>query len=94
MRDVRQGGVVWLMATIVLTPREFETLPEYSCSLPTGTTVGKQWRRREPYQTGPGVEHTWWRGQYVEHPDPGKVGIEWDEIIMVEPSPHQPCWDA
>ena len=28
-----------------LTPRQFEQLPEYSCSYPTGTTPGKMWKR-------------------------------------------------
>lgn len=33
------------LRVVVLTPREFEDLPEYSCSIPTGTTTGKMWRR-------------------------------------------------
>lgn len=28
-----------------LTPRQFEELPEYSASYPTGTTPGKMWKR-------------------------------------------------
>ena len=32
-----------------LTTPQFEALLEYSSSLPTGTTIGKRWRRREPY---------------------------------------------
>ena len=28
-----------------LTASEFAALPDYSCSLPTGTTIGKRWRR-------------------------------------------------
>lgn len=28
-----------------ISAREFEALPEYSCSVPTGTTPGKRWKR-------------------------------------------------
>ena len=28
-----------------LTPRQFDDLPDYSASYPTGTTPGKMWRR-------------------------------------------------
>jgi hypothetical protein len=30
---------------IKLTPNEFRNLSEYSCSIPTGTTPGKRWKR-------------------------------------------------
>lgn len=32
---------------LYLTPQQFEELPEYSCTMPTGTTPGKRWRRRD-----------------------------------------------
>lgn len=35
----------YTLPTIRMTVREFEALPEYSASLPTGTTPGKRWRR-------------------------------------------------
>ena len=31
--------------TALMTRREFEDLPQYSCSLPTGQTIGKRWKR-------------------------------------------------
>ena len=39
----------WVLALppLHLTRAEFEALPEYSCSLPTGTTPGKRWRRHD-----------------------------------------------
>lgn len=57
----------------VMTQAEFDALPSYSCSLPTGTIVGKRWRRGHPYAN---PTH-WWLGEYIEHPDPGYVGVRW-----------------
>ncbi|GAH84170.1 unnamed protein product [marine sediment metagenome] len=33
------------MDNIYLTKEQFDALPEYSTSIPTGTTAGKQWKR-------------------------------------------------
>ena len=32
---------------VVLTREQFDALGEYSCSLPTGVTVGKRWKRND-----------------------------------------------
>ena len=32
--------------TALLTKEELDALPEYSCSIPTGTIIGKRWKRR------------------------------------------------
>lgn len=37
----------YTLPTISMTVREFEALPEYSSTLPTGTTPGKRWRRED-----------------------------------------------
>lgn len=37
---------------VLLTPRQFEGLPEYSTSQPSGVYPGKCWRRQE-YERGP-----------------------------------------
>jgi len=86
---------------VVLTRREFEELGEYSCSLPTGTTVGKRWKRNaNAFTAGPVVRldfwdgtpvreklpDVWWMGEYVEHEDPKLVGINWYQIVL-EPDP-------
>ncbi len=34
------------METICLIKKEFDDLPEYSTSNPTGTTIGKVWKRK------------------------------------------------
>lgn len=71
---------------LILTPSELDSLPDYSCSVPTGTTVGKRWRRRLRYQHKPGLR---WGihgrppqivGEYVEHDDPGLVAIRWHDV--------------
>jgi len=61
----------------------FDALAEYSTSLPTGTFVGKRWKRRVPYATTmPGV---WYLCEYVEHIDPGLVGVVTRRITQVVP---------
>lgn len=58
------------MDEIVITSCELDRLLEYSTSLPTGTTIGKRWKRLTA-----GGE--WVIGEYVEHPNPETVGIRW-----------------
>ena len=54
-----------------LTPREFADLPEYSCSLPTGTTIGKRWKRLDgSHDRGfiaAGGKPRWLIGEYVRN---------------------------
>lgn len=76
------------MDKIVLTKKEFDQLPEYSCSLPTGTTIGKKWKRNDlafvssahDPRTGNSIQK-WYLMEYVEHPDPKLVGINTKKII-------------
>ena len=60
---------------VMLTWREFDVLHEYSCSLPTGTSVGKQWKRRIPYEIRTDPPNEWYLGEYVESSIPGQIGI-------------------
>lgn len=84
LEDVITGTLVRNGSRYVrLTEAEFYALPDYSCTLPTGTTIGKRWRRREPYEIGPEIENVWYMGEYVECDDPGKVGIEWSLIEIL-----------
>jgi len=66
-----------LRDTILLTTDEFDSLPEYSSSLPTGTTIGKRWICKNDYDN---ESKGWVMGEYVDHPDPSKVGILWRDI--------------
>jgi hypothetical protein len=61
----------------VMTRHAFNSLLEYSRSLPTGTTIGKRWRRN----CGP---HGWFMGEYVDDPYPSQVGIAWRQILIAE----------
>ena len=74
MADVEDDAVYMTLA-------EFEGLLEYSCSLPTGTTAGKRWRRRVPYMHRPGDRPQWFMGEYGE-PEGDQVPITWREIFI------------
>lgn len=77
-----------MQKTVYLTPAEVRALPEYSCTLPTGTTVGKKWKRHEPYrrhcQDDPGCGH-WFLGEYVDIGKSDEVGIIWRKIQADQP---------
>jgi len=65
------------MNTVSLTKSEFEKLPDYSCSLPTGATIGKQWKRRNDYYD---ESKGWTRGTYSRRIDAETVAITWEKI--------------
>jgi hypothetical protein len=56
---------------------ELLQLPEYTTSLPTGTTIGKRWRRSK----GDGG---WEIGEYVRSALPNHVGIKWYQVQLLE----------
>ncbi len=66
-----------------LLSAEVNALLEYSCSLPTGTAIGKHWKRNMNWRTD--KPPRWWRGEYVESAEPGMVDIEWMEIEIYDP---------
>lgn len=82
----------------MISRSELAQLPEYSCSVPTGTTLGKRWRRNlnayRPDRVG--VPAEWVIGEYVAHPDPTLVGIRWTWAVAELGAPHRgdPCRDA
>ncbi len=86
------------MNEVCLTQKEFDDLLEYSMSLPTGTTIGKQWKRHNfifknkhgiefnTYYLPDGttlVEERWLMGEYVKKK--GYVDILWSLIEIVPP---------
>jgi hypothetical protein len=78
-----------------LSEQELFALPEYSCSLPTGTTIGKRWRRHEPYRPDDPVPRRIWVGEYFDIGEPDKVGICWYRpLIRVQAihEPERPAW--
>ncbi len=78
----------------MMTQREVDALPEYSTSLPTGTTAGKAWKRRVPWNA-PADKADWWRGTYGKpypegHPHHGQVPIGWRRIRIIGRAPFFP----
>ena len=83
-----------------LARKEFEELPEYSCTIPTGMPIGKKWKcDRMAYRKDDEAciwkvnqvflgkkPMEWWQGEYVEldPPSPGWVRIQWDPISIEE----------
>lgn len=65
-----------------LTREEFNRLPEYSWSLPTGTTIGKRWRREQVWDEEGQKKSRWWVGEYIVDPDPKMVGIKWYRVLI------------
>lgn len=69
---------------IALTQEAFNKLMEYSTTNPTGTTIGKQWKRHKG-----GDE--WLMCEYIPHSDPNLVGISYKKIVIREAGlkPHE-----
>ena len=72
MRHVGRKDLDTGLLVTEISAAELDALPEYSCSLPTGTEPGKMWRRR--------VTSRWFLGRYYEVAEPGQVGIEWRKL--------------
>lgn len=75
-----------ILQVLRLTPRQFLELPEYSCSLPTGTTIGKRWRRLDgahdrEFIAG-GGKPKWIIGEYLNSSGPAKVSIYWYKPVI------------
>lgn len=68
-----------------LTRAEFLALPEYSCSIPTGTTTGKRWRRLDGLfdPNCPPNRRRWMIGEYGNVSADGKtIAIKWYRPIV------------
>jgi hypothetical protein len=67
----------------VISKEELRKLLEYSCTLPTGTIIGKRWRRNvlEPkihHGVLPrGTPAEWMIGEYYDIGSKTEVGIRW-----------------
>lgn len=62
---------------VLLTPRQFADLPEYSATLPTGVYPGKCWKRAERGRT----LLAW----YGEADDPSLCSINFRQIDVAQP---------
>ncbi|GFE97539.1 hypothetical protein [Gluconobacter sp. Gdi] len=69
----------------------FKSLPEYSCSLPTGTTPGKRWRAQinvEPWGRITIPPAGWVICEYYDGPDvpEGRIGIRYYRPVIRVPA--------
>ena len=69
---------------VYLAQEKINALLTYDTSLPTGTTVGKQWKCRSGCSWLGFDKEDWLLGEYTEHSDPNKVGIIWSKIVKSE----------
>ena len=72
--------------TAVMEPSDFENLLEYSCTLPTGKTIGKRWKCNKSFGTrNPPV---WRMAEYADEPDqvtyPNMLRIIWRDLLVIE----------
>ena len=67
------------LPVIRLSDAELMNLLEYSTSLPTGTTVGKRWKRAKNIRA-PG--EGWLIGEYTKSDVEGQVGISWFDVVI------------
>jgi hypothetical protein len=65
---------------VSITREELEALPEYSCSIPTGTTIGKRWRRDVAFNDpNPKASRDWMIAEYIDCAcrTNKRIGISW-----------------
>lgn len=76
-------GWIPQLEEVTLSDEEFDALLEYSTTIPTGVTVGKQWKRQLYYGK---YRSEWVRAEYVpDKEDPENyVGIDWVKIKKKE----------
>lgn len=63
---------------VLVSKADFDSLPEYSCSIPTGALPGKWWKRRRRYDA---TCNEWLLGVYADKPNPDRtVTIYWRRL--------------
>jgi len=74
------------MNGVIVGRSDLFALPEYSCSVPTGVTIGKKWRRNVNFGK-PDTEPEWIIGEYVR--TYGRVTILWQWALDHERETHR-----
>ena len=70
----------------IISREELAKLPEYSCSIPTGTTVGKRWRRDTHFNEGRNLqEAVFWGKRRGKKYDEKKLDARFAQLAAVEP---------
>lgn len=67
---------------VILTQAQFERLPEYSASLPSGVYPGKCWRRHNGAHDPRCKNPEWLFAWYGECDDPKKCSINYRKILL------------
>jgi hypothetical protein len=67
----------------VMTQREFDGLLEYSCSVPTGQSIGKRWKVDRWFGSKLKNGPRWWMGEYSRDFKDGR-GVEMVEMVFRE----------
>ncbi len=65
----------------VMDRKEFEALPAYNISLPTGPRLGFRWKRMYPYVRDD-MPHKWLLGETVDDGKPDGWLVVWREILI------------
>ena len=63
---------------LYISKGEFDSLLEYSASYPTGTTIGKRWKRNVSDTSEP----VWLIGEYTRYVGENDVEIKWWRPII------------
>lgn len=72
---------------IVVSMTDFNRMSEYSCSLPTGTTPGKYWKRDNHFGSRVALDKRsfdWTYCIYVDIPDLTRIGIRYQPLFVAE----------
>ena len=81
--------------TVRLFHWEFESIDDYSCSLPSATTMWKVWKNNKNAYNSRRLPN-WYLGQYVPTDKKDYIGIRWFKIVLREgPKPRyweKPDW--
>lgn len=73
----KRGTCVVDEKTALMDEVYFKELSDYSASIPTGTFIGKRWKRNT------NAYRLWIMGEYTKSNKPGQVFILWREIIIL-----------
>lgn len=84
----REGKAMADLPRLYLSLRDFLALPEYSCTLPTGTTTGERWRAQHGAynRLRPGEKRNlrWTIGEYGQPSADGEtIAIYWYNPVIV-----------
>jgi hypothetical protein len=63
-----------------MTREEFDALPEYSCTMPTGPRIGFKWKHGRPYY----MPSKWWLGECIADAAPAYVDTLWRKIDLID----------